>query len=262
MKKTLAALLTGLILSAPMIATPAAAAAIETISFGVDGGYPPFDVLSPSGEITGFDIDIANALCDNLHAKCVFVKQPFESMIAALNARKFDAIIASLSITDERKKEVDFTDRYYRSAAQLVARKGSPLLPEVASLKGKTVGVQTGSIHETYAKKHWGGQGVKIVSYANQDNVYLDLLSGRINASLQDNIQAASSFIDTPRGQKFAFAGPVIQDETISSDVGIAVGKDNPVLRDALNGAIKAIRADGTYDAIQKKYFSFDIYGG
>ncbi|KAA8997381.1 ABC transporter substrate-binding protein [Affinibrenneria salicis] len=256
MKKLLAVLLTGLAISAPLSAQQ-----FDTISFGVDGGYPPFDVLSPSGEITGFDIDIANALCDQLKAKCVFVKQPFESMIAALNAQKFDAIIASLTITDARKKEVDFTDRYYQSAAQLVARKGSPLLPEAQSLKGKTVGVQTGSIHETYAKKHWGSQGVKIVSYANQDNVYLDLMSGRINASLQDNLQAASSFIDTPRGQKFAFAGPVIHDDSISSEVGIAIRKDNPALRDALNGAIKAIRADGTYDKIQKKYFSFDIYG-
>lgn len=182
-------------------------------------------------------------------------------MIAALNAHKFDAIIASLNITDERKKEVDFIDRYYRSAAQLVARKGSPLLPEAASLKGKTVGVQTGSTHEAYARTHWAGQGVKIVGYANQDNVYLDLLSGRIDASLQDNIQAATSFVDTPRGQKFAFAGPVISDGSISSDVGIAVNKDNPALRDALNEAIKQIRADGTYAAIEKKYFSFDIYG-
>ncbi|MCG8708498.1 ABC transporter substrate-binding protein [Brenneria sp. 4F2] len=256
MKKLLAILLTGLALS-----TSVSAQQFDTISFGVDGGYPPFDVLSPSGEITGFDIDIANALCDQLKAKCVFVKQPFESMIAALNAQKFDAIIASLTITDARQKEVDFTDRYYRSSAQLVARKGSPLLPEASSLKGKTVGVQTGSIHEAYAKKHWGSQDVKIVSYANQDNVYLDLMSGRINASLQDNLQAASSFIDTPRGQKFAFAGPVIHDDSISSDVGIAIRKDNPALRAALNGAIKAIRANGTYDAIQKKYFSFDIYG-
>ena len=113
----------------------------------------------------------------------------------------------------------------------------------VASLKGKTVGVQTGSTHEAYARTHWASHGVKIVGYANQDNVYLDLLSGRIDASLQDNIQAATSFVDTPRGQKFAFAGPVISDGSISSDVGIAVNKDNPALRDALNEAIKQIRA-------------------
>lgn len=182
-------------------------------------------------------------------------------MIAALNAHKFDAIIASLNITDERKR------KWISPIATIAARrswlrvKGSPLLPEVASLKGKTVGVQTGSTHEAFAKANWANHGVKIVGYANQDNVYLDLLSGRIDAALQDNIQAATGFIDTPRGQKFAFAGPVIQDGGISSDVGIAVNKDNPALRDALNGAIKAIRADGTYDAIQKKYFSFDIYG-
>lgn len=241
--------------------TPLAAAPFTTISFAVDGGYPPFDVLSPSGEITGFDIDIANALCHQLQAKCVFVKQPFESMIAALNAHKFDAIIASLNITDERRKEVDFTDRYYRSAAQLIARKGSPLLPDAASLKGKIVGVQTGSTHEAYARSYWAAHGVKVVSYANQDNVYLDLLSGRIDASLQDNVQAAISFLDTPRGQKFAFAGPVIHDSNISSDIGIAVNKDNPALRDALNQAIAAIRADGIYAEIDKKYFHFDIYG-
>lgn len=163
MKIRLAALLACMALSAPL-----AAQQFDTISFGVDGGYPPFDVLAPSGEITGFDIDIANALCTQLKAKCVFVKQPFESMIAALNAHKFDAIIASLNITDERKKEVDFTDRYYRSAAQLVARKGSPLLPDAASLKGKTVGVQTGSTHEAFAKANWANHGVKIVGYANQ----------------------------------------------------------------------------------------------
>lgn len=256
MKKLFAVLLTSAVLG-----TPLAAKAFDTISFGVDGGYPPFDVLAPNGEITGFDIDIANALCAQLQAKCVFVKQPFESMIAALNAGKFNAIIASLNITAERKKEVDFTDRYYRSAAQLVARKGSPLQPDAQSLKGKTVGVQTGSVHEAYAKKQWAGNGVKIRSYANQDNVYLDLMSGRIDASLQDNIQAGTSFIDTPRGKNFAFAGPVIRDESISSEVGIAVAQANPALRDALNEAIKAIRADGTYDAIQKKYFSFDIYG-
>ncbi|AHG21826.1 ABC transporter substrate-binding protein [Chania multitudinisentens RB-25] len=256
MKKLFSVLLTSLVFS-----TPLAAKSFDTISFGVDGGYPPFDVLSPSGEITGFDIDIANALCTQLKAKCVFVKQPFESMIAALNAGKFNAIIASLNITEERKKEVDFTDRYYRGAAQLVARKGSDLQPDVQSLKGKTVGVQTGSVHEAYAKKQWAGKGVKIVSYANQDNVYLDLMSGRINASLQDNIQAGNSFIDTPRGKNFAFAGPVIRDDSISSDVGIAVAKNNSELREALNEAIKAIRADGTYDTIQKKYFSFDIYG-
>ncbi len=99
MKLRLAALLACMALSAPL-----AAQQFDTISFGVDGGYPPFDVLAPSGEITGFDIDIANALCTQLKAKCVFVKQPFESMIAALNAHKFDAIIASLNMTDARKK--------------------------------------------------------------------------------------------------------------------------------------------------------------
>lgn len=240
---------------------PARATENNTIRWGVDGGYPPFDMLAPNGEIIGFDIDIANALCVELNARCIFVKQPFESMVAALNAKKIDAIIASLTITAEREKEVSFTDKYYATTARLVVRKGSGLLPDVASLKGKTVGVQTGSSHDAYAKKNWAKHGVKVVTYANQESIYLDLLSGRIQASLQDNLQAASSFLEIDRGRNFEFAGATVSDNGSELRVGIAVAKDNPQLLESLNLAIKKIRDNGAYDQIREKYFSFDIYG-
>ncbi|MDN0073763.1 ABC transporter substrate-binding protein [Crenobacter sp. SG2303] len=239
-------------------AAPSFAKEIKEIRWGVDGGYPPFDVISPSGEITGFDPDIAKAVCADLKARCVFVKQPFDSMIAALNANKYDAVIASLNVTPERLKEVDFSDKYYSSSPRLVARKGSPLQPTVASLSGKVVGVQSGSIHETYAKTHWAGKGVKIATYANQDNVFLDLASGRIDASLQDNIQAETSFLRTDKGKNFAFAGPKLGGN--ATPVAIALRKNDPELKAAINQAIAHIRANGTYDKIQKKYFAFDIY--
>jgi histidine transport system substrate-binding protein len=238
--------------------TPAMAGGLTEIRWGVDGGYPPFDVLSPSGEITGFDPDIANAICTQLKVRCVFVKQPFDGMIAALNAKKYDAVIASLNVTEERLKEVDFSDKYYASSPQLVAKKGSKLLPTVQSLTGKTVGVQAGSVHETYAKAQWAGKGVKVVTYANQDNVYLDLASGRVDATLQDNIQAQTSFLSTDKGKAFAFAGPKLGSD--STPVAIALRKQEPELKAAINKAIKEIRANGTYANIQKKYFSFDIY--
>ncbi|OQS38247.1 transporter substrate-binding domain-containing protein [Chromobacterium haemolyticum] len=238
-------------------AGPVLAKDIKQIRWGVDGGYPPFDVLAPNGEITGFDPDIAKAVCAEPKARCVFVKQPFDSMIAALNANKFDAVIASLNVTAERLKQVDFSDKYYASASQLVARKGSPLRPTPQSLAGKTVGVQSGSVHEQYAKANWGGGKVKIVTYANQDNVYLDLASGRIDAALQGNIQAETSFLRTERGKQFAFAGSKLGE---SNPVAIAVRKSDPELKVAINRAIAAIRANGVYEGVRKKYFGFDIY--
>lgn len=234
-------------------------AAIKELRWGVDGGYPPFDELSPAGTIVGFDPDIASAICVDMKVKCVFVVQPFESAIPALNQNKFDALIASLGITAEREKQVTFSDKYYSSGAHLVARKGSNLLPDVKSLAGKTVAVQSGSIHEHFAKENWATHGVKIVTYANQDNVYFDLLSGRVDAALQDDIQARASFLDTPRGKNFQFVGQAL--ETSDSRVAIAVQKGNLKLRDAINKSIANIRANGKYDAIRKKYFSFDIYG-
>lgn len=231
---------------------------IKEIRWGVDGGYPPFDVLAPSGDITGFDPDIAKAICADLNAHCVFVKQPFDSMIAALNANKYDAVIASLNITPERLKEVDFSDKYYSSSPRLVARKGSALQPTAQALAGKTIGVQSGSIHETYAKTHWAGKGVKIVTYGNQDNVYLDLASGRIDAALQDDIQAETSFLGTDKGKNFAFAGPKIGEQ--GTPTAIALRKSDPELKAAINKAIADIRANGTYDRIRQKYFAFDIY--
>ncbi|SCK09524.1 transporter substrate-binding domain-containing protein [Vogesella sp. LIG4] len=250
-KKITALMLAGVL---GLAAGQAGAAGIKEIRWGVDGGYPPFDVLSPSGEITGFDPDIAKAVCAELKARCVFVKQPFDSMIAALNANKYDAIIASLNITPEREKEVAFTDKYYASAPQLVARKGSK-----QGLTGKTVGVQSGSIHEALAKKLWGSKGVKITTYANQDNVYLDLASGRIDAALQDNIQAATSFLNTEHGKNFAFLGPKLGDGG-STPVAIALRKNDSELKAAINHALAAIRANGQYEKIRKQYFSFDIY--
>ncbi len=235
-----------------------AAQEIKEIRWAVDGGFPPFDVIAPNGDITGFDPDIAQAICDNLKARCIFIKQPFDSMIAALNAKKYDAVIASLNVTPQRLKEVDFSDKYYAGSPQLIAKKGSPLLPTAESLAGQTVGVQSGSIHETYARTHWAAKGVKIVTYTNQDNVYLDLASSRINAALQDNIQAETSFLRTKRGAKFAFAGPKIGGDL---PVAIALRKSDTKLKAAINQAIANIRADGTYDTIRKKYFDFDIYG-
>ncbi|MDE1907384.1 MAG: transporter substrate-binding domain-containing protein, partial [Rhodospirillales bacterium] len=174
------------------MAMPVAALAkpFTQITFGVDATYPPFESLAPSGAFQGFDVDLGNAICAQLKVKCVFVNQAFDGIIPALEARKFDAILSSMTVTPERAQQVAFSSEMYDEPTSLIVKKGSGLVPTAASLKGKTVGVEAGTIQETYAKTYWQPNGVNVISYQGQDQVYADLLSGRLDASLQDSVEA------------------------------------------------------------------------
>ncbi len=244
-----------------LIITPLSQAE-PVIKFGVDPSYPPFEQKQPDGSLSGFDIDLGNALCAELRVKCVWVEQPFDSMIPALKAKKFDAILSAFSATEPRRQQVDFSHKIYTAPSSLVARKNSGLLPTAESLKGKSVGVVQGSLHESYAKSQWGRQGVNILSYQTQDQVFSDLINGRLDASFQASVQADIGLLQKPQGQGFAFAGEPITDKSIIGDgVAIGVRKNEPDLREQLNTAIASIRQSGQYDQIAKQYFSFDIYG-
>lgn len=237
------------------------------IRLATEGAYPPFNEIAADGTVKGFDVDIGNAVCAQLKAKCVWVKQEWDGMIPALMSRKFDAIVASMSITAERKKKVDFSNKYYATPLGLVAKQGSPLLPDAASLKGKKVGVQRGTVADNYATKFWQPKGVQIVRYAKQDESYLDLGAGRMDAILADALEADGGFLKKPAGSGYAFAGQRFFGATpeekavIGEGVGIAVRKSDQDLKQQINQAIAAVRADGTYDQIVKKYFDYDIYG-
>ena len=146
------------------------------IRMASEGAYPPFNTTTADGSMAGFDIDIGNALCEEMKAKCTWVKQEWDGMIPALVSRKFDAIIASMSITEERKAKVDFTDKYYASPLALIAKKGSELRPDLELLKGKKVGVQRGTVSDNFATKYWDGKGLQIVRDAKQDEAYLEAL--------------------------------------------------------------------------------------
>jgi arginine/ornithine transport system substrate-binding protein len=232
----------------------------KKIRIGVEGAYPPFSEVGPDGRIKGFDIDIANALCADLKAQCTLVQQEFDGMIPALQARKFDAVIASMSITEERKRSVAFTDKYYNTAARLVAKKGTTLVPTAAGLKGRRIGVQRSTIHDRFATDTF--KDSEIVRYTGQDQVFLDLQSGRIDASLEDAVAADTGFLRRPAGKDFAFFGPEFNDpKYFGTGSGIAVRKGDADLVARLNQAIKDIRADGTYQKIEKRYFDYDVYG-
>lgn len=228
------------------------AAAADKIRIGTEGAYPPFNQMDEKGNVVGFDIDIAKALCAEMKAECVIVTQDWDGIIPALMAKKFDAIIASMSITEERQKAVAFTDPYYSNKLQFIAPKTSDFDP--TKLKGKALGAQRATIAGSWLEKNVKDADIKL--YDTQENAYLDLSSGRLDAILADKF-VNWDWLASDAGKNFEFKGqPVFDDDKI----GIALRKGDDKLRLRLNEALKAIIANGTYKKINEKYFPFDIY--
>ncbi|AUH49553.1 ABC transporter substrate-binding protein [Chromobacterium sp. ATCC 53434] len=259
MKKALAALAVGLMAASVGVY----AKDWKEVRFGVDASYAPFEYKAPNGQVVGFDIDLGNEICKRMKAKCVWVENDFDGMIPALKAKKFDGVLSSMSMTEARMKEIAFSAKLFNTPTRMVAKSGSGLMPTPASLKGKRVGVEQGTIQEAYAKKHWAPAGVEVVPYQNQTLVLADLTAGRLDASLQDAVQADMGFLKKPEGKGFAFAGKDLVDpQTLGEGAGIGLRKDDADLKAAIDKAIAGMLKDGTYKKIEKKYFSFDVYGG
>ena len=238
------------------------AANAQDLRLGVEPGYAPFEVKTPEGKLAGFDIDLGNELCKRISANCTWVEGEFDGLIPSLKAKKIDVILSSMSITEQRQKEIDFTDKMYGTPARLVAASGSKLLPTVGALQGKHVGVFQGTTAETYAKELWAIKGIDVVSYQSQDQVYADLANGRLDAAFQDAVAANEGFIKQPQGKGFAFAGPEVTDvKYFGVGAGIGLRKGDTALKAQLNKALADMIKDGTYATIAKKYFDFDIYG-
>jgi lysine/arginine/ornithine transport system substrate-binding protein len=233
---------------------------MKTIRIGVEAAYPPFESKTPTGQLQGFDIDLGNALCAQLKARCQWVENSFDGLIPALQARKFDVIDSAMNINAKRAEQVDFTVPMYLTPAQLVARKGSKLLPTADSLAGHSVGVLQGSIQEQYAKQMWASKNVDVVSYQTQDAVYADLVAGRVDSTFLDATAASLGFLNQPNGKDFAFAGAPVNDaKIIGTGVGLAVRKGDNELREELNSAFDELKRNGTYQQLLKKYFTVDL---
>ncbi|KGT91821.1 histidine ABC transporter substrate-binding protein HisJ [Erwinia typographi] len=260
MKKQVLALSLLLALSS---AGSAFAAVPKTLRIGTDPTYAPFESKNAQGQLVGFDIDLANEICKRMETKCTYVESDFDALIPSLKAKKIDAIISSLSITEKRQQEIAFSEKLYAANARLIAPKGSKILPTLDSLKGKTIGLLQGTTQETYANENWRPKGITVTPYANQDLVYQDLTAGRIDAAFQDEVAASEGFLKQPAGKDFAFAGPAVKDEKIFGvGTGMGMRKDDADLKAAIDKAFDSIRKDGTYDKLAKKYFDFDVYGG
>ncbi|MCP2075682.1 UNVERIFIED_ORG: polar amino acid transport system substrate-binding protein [Pseudomonas lini] len=242
-----------LLAAAASLVFSANAMAADKLKMGIEAAYPPFNNKDASGQVVGFDKDIGDALCAKMKVECEVVTSNWDGIIPALLAKKFDFLISSLSIIEERKQAVDFTDPYYSNKLQFIAPKNVEFKTDKDSLQGKIIGAQRSTLAGTYLEDNYEGVTTKL--YDTQENAYLDLTSGRVDAILADKY-ANYDWLKTDAGRAYEFKG----DPLVESDkIGIAVRKGDP-LREKLNAALKEIVADGTYKKINDKYFPFSIY--
>lgn len=223
----------------------------DPLRIATEGAYPPFNGVDASGNLIGFDVDIAIALCEEMKANCELVAQDWDGIIPALMANKYDAIIASMSITDERKQTIDFTDKYYSNYLAVIGPKGT--VAGINNLAGKSVGAQRSTVASQWAEDNLMGSSV-VKLYDTQTAAYADLLAGRLNAMVSD-IYPAMDWLKDNSG--YALTGDKID---INDQIGIGIRQGESDLKAAFNTAIEAIRANGTYAEINAKYFAADIY--
>jgi len=249
----------------------------DNIKIGTEGAYPPWNSKDAAGNLIGFEVELANELCKIMKHNCTIVEQDWDGMIPALVSRKFDAIMAGMSITDERKKTINFSQGYADEVASLAVMKGSKnaglktlsainlsdiSAEEQATLdtltkafKGKTIGVQTATIHQNFLDSGLMGK-VKVRTYKTQDEVNLDLVAGRIDAALA----AAVAFTDYAEksGKEVVLTGPTFAGGDFGNGVGVGIRKGDSELLNDFNAAIDKARDDGIISRLAIKHFGFD----
>lgn len=238
------------------------ASASAEVRFGImNEAYPPFFTKDASGKWIGWEIELMDAVCAEMKEECSIVDMSWDGLIPGLETKKFDVIWSSMSITDERKKTIDFTDKYYNTPSKLIGAKDAATGATAADVDGKTIGIQVSTIQSEYFKKYFADKASE-KTYSTLDEAFQDLAAGRIDYVFGDAIPLAE-FLKSDFGKDCcADMGDVADDAAILGvGIGGGVRKEDTVLRDKLNSAIAAVRASGKYDEISKKYFDFDPYG-
>ncbi len=236
-----------------LVATGIASSAMaqETLQIATEGAYPPFNNVTSSGELIGFDVDIAKALCAEMKRDCEIVAQDWDGIIPGLMNGKYDAIVASMSITEERLQVIDFTDPYYSNFLSIVGRADAGLTMD--DLANVSIGAQRATIGAQWAEDEYGRRG-QVRLYDTVPAGFADLKAGRIDAVVSDFLPAMDWMKDNP---EFGYIAEKIDfDDKIG--IGIRHGEDD--LKAAFNAALRAIRENGTYAEINDKYFDIDIF--
>jgi len=235
---------------------PAAADPGE-LRIGTEGAYPPFEFRDASGQMKGFDIDVGNVLCAELKVKCTFLPQDFDGLIPALKAGKIDIIISSMSMTPERAKIIDFTKPYYVSPSQYVATKNSGITDDPKTLAGKTVAVQSGTIHQAYLEQNLPDIAEK--SYTTIQEAELDLEAGRVDAFLVDKLIAYDWLVKTGNAKGFDYVGKPVTGPLVTGQIAIGLKKGDTAMKAKLDAAIDMLLASPDYDKMSGVYFPFSI---
>ena len=201
-----------IVISAALVCGLVSGAQAQTagkLRVGVEGNYPPFSMIAPDGKLGGFDIDIANGVCAEMKVECVMVQQEWDGMIPALNAKKFDVIVASMSITEERKKAVDFSDPYYDVPSRWVAKAGAFADHKPETLKGKTIVVLRNSPRARFVQATYKDSQVLLAG--KETEVYMELAAGRADIAFGSSVVSSESFLKKPEGKGFAQVGDTVR---------------------------------------------------
>ncbi|OJS99285.1 transporter substrate-binding domain-containing protein [Marinobacter nauticus] len=225
----------------------------RNLRIAFDIPYEPFEYRDENGELTGFEVELATAMCEELNANCEFVIQAWDGMIPGLLARKFDLIMSSMSITPERAERVLFSEPYYITPGGWFGPDSfNTDVTDMDAMKGKNIGVQRGTTMDTYVTENMGGV-VSIKRYTTAEDMVLDLEGNRLDAV----------FVDYPVGEQTILNREgykeVGESVKLGDGVGVAMRKRDTQLATDINAALKKLKEDGTYDAIMEKYFSYDI---
>jgi octopine/nopaline transport system substrate-binding protein len=251
----------------------------KTLTIATEGAFPPWNSVDPSGQVVGFDIDVGKAICERANLECTFVTQAWDGIIPALNVGKFDAIMAGMSITETRKQVIAFSEPYALTSNYFAVSKASGI-PAMAAdaridlssssasdeallqalkinLRGKVVGVQGSTNAESFVREYLGA-AMDIRTYDTQDNLNLDLSTGRIDAGLAD-FSVWKAFLDSVGNAKAEIYGPRLSGGLFGPGVGIGFRKENTDLVDEFNSALSSIKADGTIQKISYRWFGADL---
>lgn len=231
-----------------------AAEDMQKIKIAVDVPYEPFEYRAPDGSLTGFEIDLGNAVCAEIKADCEWVVQAWDGIIPGLLARKYDVIFSSMSITEERAKQVLFSEGYYITPSAWFGKDGLSIdVTSKDALKGVAVGVQRGTIQDNYVTEQFTGIA-DIKRYTTADDMILDLTGGRTQLVFVDFPVGDSAI--TQKVEGFGLVGEPMQ---LGEAIGAAFRKRDKDLAEKFNAALEKLKSDGTYDTIMKKYFSYSV---
>lgn len=232
-----------------------ATSAKADLVFATDAApYPPFTSQNAAGEWEGWEYELLMALCAEMNEKCTLIPIAWDGIIPALLEKKMDGIFGSMSITDERKKQIDFSDMYYNSASVIIGPKGGDKNIAPEALKGKTIGAQASTTHANYVEKYFVPAGATSKTYKGQDEANADLAAGRVDLVQADGV-TLGAWLASADGACCEIYGAVPVDvEVLGPGVGVGLRKEDTALKDKINAAIKSLSAKGGFDALTAKY--------